>query len=184
MDHVFDQRPTVAHGNRAIELTAALHRIDGASDVGSVHAVQDADLAGHAVHRQPHALDVAGDRARRQVSFATDRETMIDLGAFSMEFGQRNPSVAADDRVVVEMTFVEIDAGMAGGEGKNVVAHRLGSEMDGLARHHRAGAGEGAGVVGRAVGIGVDDVDVAGAHADDGGGNLLMRRGDAVAHFG
>ena len=46
MDHVLDQRPAVAHGDGAIELAAALHRIDRPADVGGMHAVQDADLAG------------------------------------------------------------------------------------------------------------------------------------------
>ena len=70
MDHVLDQRPAVAHGDRAVELAAALHRVDRPADVGGMHAVQDADLAGHPVHREPHALHVEGDGARRQVGLA------------------------------------------------------------------------------------------------------------------
>ncbi len=77
-----------------------------------------------------------------------------------------------------------IGAGVAAGEVEDVVAHRLGRDVHRLARDDRAGAGEGAGVVGRAIGVGIDDGDVAGAHAHDRGGHLLVRRGDAVAHLG
>ena len=51
-------------------------------------AVEDADLAGDAVHGQPHALDVEGDRARRQVGAPADREAAVAGGAGGMQFGE------------------------------------------------------------------------------------------------
>ena len=128
VDHVLDQRPAVAHGDRAVELAAALHGVDRPADVGRMHAVQDADLAGHAMHREPHALHVEGDGARRQVSPAADREAVVDLGAGGMELGERDPLVAADDRVVLEPALVDDDAGVAAGEVEDVGLHRLGGE--------------------------------------------------------
>ena len=55
---------------------------------------------------------------------------------------------------------VAIDAGVAAGKFEDVVAQRRGGQRHRLAGDHRAGAGEGAGVVGREIGVGVDDVDL------------------------
>ena len=103
----------IAHGDGAVDLAAALHRVDQPADVGGVHAVQDADLAGDAMHGEPNALHVEGDGARRQVGLAPDLEAMTGRGAGGMELGQRDPLVAADDGVVVEPALVAVDAGMA-----------------------------------------------------------------------
>ena len=109
---------------------------------------------------------------------------MVDRRAGGVQIAQRDAPVAADDRVAVQSAGRRIGAGVAAGKGDDVLAHCLCREVHRLARDHRAGAGEGTGVVGRAVGIGDDDVDVAGLHAHDGGRDLLVRRDDAVAHLG
>ena len=57
---------------------------------------------GHAMHREPHALDVEGDRARRQIGLALGLEAVAGLGAGDVEVGQRDPLVAADHHAVVE----------------------------------------------------------------------------------
>src|SRR5258708_33890812 len=113
-----------------------------------------------------------------------DLEAMLTLGAGGGGVGQRDPFVAGDDGIVVEPAWVDDDAGVTAGEVEDVVAHRLGGDVDGLARHDRTGAGEGARVVGRAVGGGVGDVDVEGGHAGAGSGGLPVRRGDAVGQLG
>ena len=61
-----------------------------------MHAVQDADLAGHPVHRQPHAVDREGHRTRRQVGPALGFEAVAGRGAGGMQVLQDNPLVAAD----------------------------------------------------------------------------------------
>ena len=38
--HVLVERPAEAHGDGAVDLAAALHRIDQSADVGGVHALQ------------------------------------------------------------------------------------------------------------------------------------------------
>ena len=70
--HILDERPAVAHRYGAIELAAALHRIDRPADIGRMHAVQHTDLARHAMHRESNPLDVKRDRARRQIGPTAD----------------------------------------------------------------------------------------------------------------
>ena len=67
-------------------------------------------------------------------------------------------------------------AGMPAGEVEDVLAQRLGGEVHRLAGDHRAGAGEGAGVVRGQVGVGIDDVDLGRARAEQLRGDLAMRR--------
>ena len=61
---------------------------------------------------------------------------------------------------------------------------RGGRQRHRLAGDDRAGAGEGAGVVGRQIGVGIDDGDAAGPRAEHRGGDLPMRGDRAVAHLG
>ena len=163
MHHVLDQRPAIAHCNGAIELAAALHRVDRPADIGRMHAVQHTDFAGHAMHGKSHPLDVEGDRARREIGPAADREAVVDLRAGSMKLAERHPLVAADDTVVVEAALGIGHVGVATGKLHDVLRHRLGHQVNRLASHHDARAREGAGVIGREIGIGVDDVDIADA---------------------
>ena len=83
---MFSESPAEAHGNGAVELAAALHRVDQLADVGGMDAVQDADFSGHAMHREANAMHVEGDRARREIGLAAGLEAMADLGAGGMEF--------------------------------------------------------------------------------------------------
>ena len=71
IDHLLVERPAEAHGDSAVELAAALHRVDQPADVGGVHALQGHDLAGDAMHGDAHALHVEPDRARRQIGLAS-----------------------------------------------------------------------------------------------------------------
>ena len=88
-------------------------------------AVQDADLAGHPMHRKPHAMDIERDRARRQVGLALGLEAVADLGAGDVEVGQRDLLVAADHHSVIEAAVGGGHAGMAAGEVEDVVAQGL-----------------------------------------------------------
>ena len=92
---------------------------------------------------------------------------MIDLSTFSMQLTQRNPLVSADDTVVVEAASVDCHAGVATGKVDYIVRHGLGSQVNRLASYHNARAREGAGVIGCAIGIGVDDVDIVSAGAQN-----------------
>ena len=62
--------------DRAVDLAAALHRVDQPPDIGGMHAVQDADLAGDAMHGEPNAMHVEGDGARREIGLALGLEAM------------------------------------------------------------------------------------------------------------
>ena len=115
-----------------------------------------------------------------EIGLALGLEAVADLGAGGMELGSeirgcRRRRLSASSRQCVAG-----DAGMAAGEIDDVVAQRRRGQRHGLARNHGAGAGEGAGVVGRLVGVGVDDGDLAGARAEDGGRDLAVRRDEPL----
>ena len=61
---------------------------------------------------------------------------------------------------------------MLGGEFQDLLPHRLGGFVDGVAGHHRAAAGKGAGAPIELIGIAGDDVDVGDVDADLVGGDL------------
>ena len=61
---------------------------------------------------------------------------------------------------------------MAAREVDDVVAQRGGGEGHRLTRDHGARAGEGAGVVRREIGVGIDDRDAIRAGGEHGGGEL------------
>ncbi len=88
--HVFDQRPTIAHRNGAIELAAALHGVDRPTDIGRMHTVQYPNFARHTMHRKSYSLHVEGDRARREIGPTANREAVIGLHAFSIQLTQRD----------------------------------------------------------------------------------------------
>ena len=78
--------------------------------------------AGHAMHREPHALDVERDRARRQIGLALGLEAVAGRGAGDVEVGQRDLLVAADHHAVVETAVGGGHAGVTAGEVEDVVA--------------------------------------------------------------
>jgi hypothetical protein len=79
IDHVLGECPAETHRDRAVDLAATLHRVDEPADVGGVHAVQNAHLAGHAVHGAPDAVDVDRDRARRTGGIASGHVSNLQL---------------------------------------------------------------------------------------------------------
>ena len=68
MHHVLGQRPAQAHRHRAVDLPAALQRIDQPADIRRMHAAQDLHVAGDAVDGEPDTLHV-----ERRPFAATDR---------------------------------------------------------------------------------------------------------------
>src|SRR5580700_4861023 len=95
MHHVRGQRPADSHADRAVDLPAALHRIDQPPNISGVNAVQDADLRSDAMHRQTDALHVERDGARGEVGFAPGLKVVTILLTGGVEIGQRDPVVAA-----------------------------------------------------------------------------------------
>src|SRR6202011_413426 len=92
--------------------------------------------------------------------------------------------MGADDRIVLQTTFADVATEMAARIVEDVVAERHGGALDRLPRDNRPGAGEGAGVVGRSIGVAIDDGNAAGPRAKHGRGDLAVRGGRAVAHLG
>jgi hypothetical protein len=129
--------------------------------------VQDADLAGHAVYREPDALNVECDGARRQIGLALGLETVPGLAAGGVKVRQRDLLVAADHRVAIEAAGGGSDAGVAAGEIEDVVAHGAGCQRHRLAGDDGSGARERAGIKGRQIGVGIDDGDAARARGED-----------------
>jgi len=71
-----------------------------------------------------------------------------------MEIGQRDPPLAANDVAAFETTGG--DACLTAGKVQDIVAKRGSGQRHRLASDDRAGADEGAGIVGRQVGVGID----------------------------
>src|SRR5215470_3694313 len=63
--HLCIERSAERLRDTALDLAAALHRIGDAAGVARLHALQDLDLAGRLVHRDPKALHIEGNRTRR-----------------------------------------------------------------------------------------------------------------------
>ena len=162
MHHVLGQCPAEAHRDRAIDLPAALHRVDEPPDIRRVHAVQDADLGGDAVHGDANPVDVERNRARGKVGFAPRLEAVSFARAGGMELAERDAPLAADHFIVHETAFHQRNRHMPAGIMQYVVAQCRRRQRHRLARDDRTGARESTGVVRGQVRVGVDDVDPAG----------------------
>ena len=72
---VLGQRESDTLRDPALDLAANLSGIDDDPGVDGLHAVENADLPGDAVHRDPEPLRVGCDTARRAVRLAGHRES-------------------------------------------------------------------------------------------------------------
>ncbi len=162
MNHALGQYPAEPHGNRSVDLAAALQRVDRTADIGGVDAVQDADLAGDPVHREADAVHRERHGARRQVGPSLGLEAVAGIGPGSVQIGQRQPPLAADRRGAVEPAGRAADPGEGSGEVEDIVAQGRGGQSNRLAGDDRPGAAEGAGIIGGQIGVGVDDGDAVG----------------------
>src|SRR4029453_1333389 len=97
--HFLVERPAEAHGDGAIDLAAALHRVYGLADIRRVHALQRHDLARDAMNREANALNVEADRTRREIGLANDVEAIALGGALRVKLGEGKFPIAANDRV-------------------------------------------------------------------------------------
>src|SRR6185437_15225367 len=98
------------------------------------------DLAGDTMHGKPHALHTEADRARAEISFARDVETMTFLGPSGIEFRKGDLSVRANDVVVLQPAIGSIATGITARELENIIAERKRRFLDSLTGHDRAGA--------------------------------------------
>src|SRR5689334_16993846 len=92
--HIFGKDPSNPHADGAVDLAAALHRVDQPTDVRSVDAPQDSDLAGHQMNGNPECLDVESRSTRRKIRLPFGFEAMSFTLASGMKIRERNPPVA------------------------------------------------------------------------------------------
>src|SRR5215472_9757194 len=183
MDEMLRQRPADRHADGTFRLAATLHRVEQTADIEGMNTLQDADLARHPVHGKPDAMHVEGDGTRREIGLALGLEVMASLLPGGMQILERDALVTAAHIAAFQRPVGRIGARVLRGELQDVLAQCLCRQIDRLARDNRAGAGEGAGVVGRPVGIGIDDVDVAGSRAENGSRDLTVGGDGTVAHL-
>ena len=70
---LLEQRGAERLRHAALDLAAALQRVEHAPGIGRLHALQDADRAADGMNGDAEALHVEGDRARRAVARARSR---------------------------------------------------------------------------------------------------------------
>src|SRR5690242_10621936 len=97
------QSPAECHADGAIDLAAALHRINQAADIRSVNAVQDSNLRRDPMYGKAYAMNVERRRARREKGLSHRLEAMADPRARSMKIFERNPAIATDDGAVLHL---------------------------------------------------------------------------------
>ena len=161
-----------------------LHRVDDRAGIRRVHALQDHDFAGHPVDGDAEAMHVERDAARRAVRLAGETELHASLVGRGGEIGERHAHFAADDRVGVQTATVAMAPGYARGKAQDALAQGFRGQGHSLAGDKGARAGERAGVVAGAVGIGLDDAHPVRRRAEQRGDDLDVLRRRAVAELG
>ena len=122
-------------------------------------ASRGAVVAGNAIHAAAMAVRAKDPQARGR-AFRMRRAGPGDRQRRG--FGRRRSGNADDRNLAVRDLEVLLGAfEMLGGELENLLPHRLGRLVDGVARHHRAAAREGAGAPIELIGVAGDDVNVA-----------------------
>src|SRR5207244_9032096 len=124
--------------------------------IGSMHALQGHDLAGHAVHGDADAMHVEADRPRRQICLASRLEAMALFGSGGIKLCERDLPVDADDRIVLQTAFGNFATDMTARIIEVGVAERDWRALCRLAREHRAGAREGARIVRGTIAVSTD----------------------------
>src|SRR5204863_9876070 len=113
--HMLGQGPAECHADGAIDLAAALHRIDQATDIRRMNAVENSNLRRDPMHGKAHAMNVERRRAGREKGLSHRLEAMADLRARGMKIFERNPAIAAEDGAVLHPAGRTIDAAVAAG---------------------------------------------------------------------
>ena len=152
--------------------------------VGGLDAVEDADLAGHAVDGDAEAVGVGRDAARRAVRLARLGESDAARASRLEELGQRR---AGCRRTTTPSSSIEHDVdstpACAAANPRMRSRKAVGGPQNRVARHEQPRAGEGAGVESRAVGVGLHQADPRRCGAELVGRDLDMRGGGSLAEF-
>src|SRR5206468_6980986 len=100
--HLLEERPAKAHGDGAVELASALHRVDRLADIGGMNALQGHDLTGHSMNGDTHAMNIEADRARREIGLALGFKPMALGRASSVKISEGYLMVCTKDRIFLE----------------------------------------------------------------------------------
>ena len=103
----------------ADDLPAQLVGIHDHASVDGFDAEEDSNLAGHPVHRQPHAVRHECHGARRSIRLTKAGEFFALRSRGGVEFGQQNAPVATENRVVFEPALLDLRPGRSGSERKH-----------------------------------------------------------------
>ena len=175
-DHLLVQRGHDRLGDSAFDLPAALLGIDHHARVGGLHRLQDANLSGVRIHRDPKALDVERHRPWCALVAAVPDQRRRQFG----ELDQPRAALHAVRGEFAGMRTRSSERCRRGQHGRPELAAGREHRRPG---HDGTGRAESSGVITRCFSVGLVHLNPVGRGVQRGSDQLRVHRGGAVAEL-